>query len=431
MARIYGSIPRSEKPNCNPDLDVVLAVMINQITKFTARTVVVIATLLLNACGLSIVESARETASSVVENIRNTPAAIMPAQFQRSVSIDSDFRLTNAARSLEGNYTVTRTFFATNRSLNDGSLPHLMFDSGRAQLPSYGKSYITLRLHPEDTANIELPSMLKVDLGDEPTNPAVLSHNEVQEHDDFIGDLQAAIEEADDDSILVYIHGFNVSFEQAAIRSAQIAYDIGFTGTSVFYSWPAQSSSPAYIADIESARNSQRYFHGFLNDIISQTNSSKIYIVAQGLGARLSSRAMKEVFDVDPAFRSRLQEIVLVAPDIEAEEFDSVLAPSLGTVESPITIYIHSDDSSLASTKDYRSTALVGEYEKVVANDQVVESINVMSADTGLSAHAGYRDTDSIIADLWSLISFGSRAAQRNLLNMKNTKDGTYWEYGE
>lgn len=412
-------------------LGVLLATMIGKLATFTSRTLVVSTVLLLNACSLGIVETARETASSVVENIRNAPSAIMPAQFQSSVSIDGDFRLSNAARSLEGNYTVTRTFFATNRSLNDGSAAHQMFDSGRALLPSYGKSYITLRLHPEDTANIELPSMLKVDLGDEPVNPAVLSHNEVQEHDDFIGDLQSAIESADDDSILIYIHGFNVSFEQAAIRSAQIAYDIGFSGTSVFYSWPAQSSSPAYIADIESARNSQRYFHGFMNDIISQTSSSKIYVVAQGLGARLSSRAMKDVFDVDPAFRSRLEEIILIAPDIESQEFDSVLAPALGSVDSPVTVYVQAQDPALASTDTFRSAALVGENAKVVANEQLVETINVKSADTGLSAHAGYRDTNSIIADLWSLISFGTRAEQRNLLNMKITEAGTYWEYGE
>ncbi len=405
--------------------------MTGRTAKITARAATTIAMLLLSACGLSIFESARETASGVVENIRNVPAAVMPAQFQRSVSIDGDFRLTNAARSLEGGHTVTRAFFATNRSLNDGSAPHLMFDSGRAQLPSYGKSYVTLRLHPEDSANIELASMLKVELGDQPTNPAVLSHNEVQEHEDFIADLQSAIESADDDSILIYVHGFNVSFEQAAIRSAQIAYDIGFAGTPVFYSWPAQSSSPAYIADIESARNSQRYFHGFINDIISQTTSSRIYVVAHGLGARLSSRAMKEVFDVDPAFRSRLQEIILVAPDIGADEFDSVLAPSLGTVDSPVTVYIHTADPALSTTRAFRSTDLVGEKNKVVADTQVVESVDVKSADTGLASHAGYRDTGNIIADLWSLISFGTRAEQRNLLNMKYTAEGTYWEYGE
>ncbi|SIT51767.1 conserved hypothetical protein [Paraburkholderia piptadeniae] len=36
-------------------------------------------------------------------------------------------------------------------------------------------------------------------------------------------------------SVLLFIHGYNVSFEDAAMRTAQMAYDLDFAGAPVFF----------------------------------------------------------------------------------------------------------------------------------------------------------------------------------------------------
>jgi esterase/lipase superfamily enzyme len=36
--------------------------------------------------------------------------------------------------------------------------------------------------------------------------------------------------------VLLFIHGYNVDFEQAALRAAQFAYDLEFQGACVLYS---------------------------------------------------------------------------------------------------------------------------------------------------------------------------------------------------
>lgn len=40
-------------------------------------------------------------------------------------------------------------------------------------------------------------------------------------------------------NLFVLIHGFNVSFEEAAVRAAQIGYDLKVPGEMAFYSWPS------------------------------------------------------------------------------------------------------------------------------------------------------------------------------------------------
>ena len=41
--------------------------------------------------------------------------------------------------------------------------------------------------------------------------------------------------------IIVFVHGFNVKFEEAVLRAAQIKYDLKFAGEVVLFSWPAGS----------------------------------------------------------------------------------------------------------------------------------------------------------------------------------------------
>ena len=39
--------------------------------------------------------------------------------------------------------------------------------------------------------------------------------------------------------VFVFVHGFNVSFENALRRTAQIAYDLNFDGAPFLFSWPS------------------------------------------------------------------------------------------------------------------------------------------------------------------------------------------------
>jgi esterase/lipase superfamily enzyme len=42
----------------------------------------------------------------------------------------------------------------------------------------------------------------------------------------------------DDQCAVVFVHGYNVTFADAALRAAQIGFDLSIKGAMAFFSWP-------------------------------------------------------------------------------------------------------------------------------------------------------------------------------------------------
>jgi hypothetical protein len=65
---------------------------------------------------------------------------------------------------------------------------------------------------------------------------------------------------------LFFLHGFNVTFTDAAIRAAQIGYDLKVSGATAFCSWPSRGSVAAYPVDEASIEASEQAITDFLVD---------------------------------------------------------------------------------------------------------------------------------------------------------------------
>jgi hypothetical protein len=48
---------------------------------------------------------------------------------------------------------------------------------------------------------------------------------------------------------LIFVHGYNSSFQHAALRAAQIGFDLGIKGAMAFFSWPSLAATGSYAAD--------------------------------------------------------------------------------------------------------------------------------------------------------------------------------------
>lgn len=79
---------------------------------------------------------------------------------------------------------------------------------------------------------------------------------------------------------LIFIHGFNTKFRDAAFRTAQIIWDLQYKGTTVLFSWPSRGN----VADYEYDRDSALYSREALLRVIAdlrRANFTEIDIVAQ------------------------------------------------------------------------------------------------------------------------------------------------------
>lgn len=75
----------------------------------------------------------------------------------------------------------------------------------------------------------------------------------------------------------IFVHGYNVTFEDAAKRTAQISYDLAFDGAPIFYSWPSQRlPTPLGYTDEQNSEWSQANLRSFLSDFFTQSDAQDV-----------------------------------------------------------------------------------------------------------------------------------------------------------
>ena len=103
------------------------------------------------------------------------------------------------------------------------------------------------KLH--EVGELESPSVLRLEFREDPNRHVVLLGIQPEPADRFFADLRECVGRSSQKSAFVFVHGYNVSFEDAARRTAQIAYDLKFDGAPIFFSWPSQAAILQYTVD--------------------------------------------------------------------------------------------------------------------------------------------------------------------------------------
>lgn len=154
--------------------------------------------------------------------------------------------------------------------------------------------------------------------------------------------------DASDRNVLVYIHGFNTSFDDAARRAAQLGFDLQVPGITVLYSWPSRGSVSGYLSDLSSIEASEEYIAEFLVRVTALADRGKVHIIAHSMGNRGLLRAMHRA-TTQAALRSgtRFGQIFLAAPDVDAKLFRQ-LASVYPQVAERTTLYVADHDKAIA-----------------------------------------------------------------------------------
>jgi esterase/lipase superfamily enzyme len=123
------------------------------------------------------------------------------------------------------------------------------------------------------------------------------------------------------------------------------------------------------------------------------------------------------------------KEIVLAAPDIDAEVFTQ-LAQDIQKAGERITLYASSKDEALvASQKFHGGFPRAGESGRAIVAVSGVDTIDASSVDTGLLGHSYYLGKDSILSDLFNLLRDGNPPEARAGLKPVEERGKRYWIY--
>ena len=327
----------------------------------------------------------------------------------------------------EGSHHLVRVFFATDRDQTDSELAGEKFGSGRGSL-TYGSCEVSIP-KGHRTGELEAPRWWRLEFSEDPAKHVVLLRTDVSNPDDFFARVSERVRHSPEKNAFVFVHGYNVTFENAARRTAQITFDLGFRGAPVFYSWPSQGETGKYTVDEQNIEWSEANLKHFLTQFFDRSDAEDIYLVAHSMGNRGLTRALKALVTEKPEIRQRLREVILTAPDIDAEVFKRDIAPALTRFERPVTLYASSEDVALKASKKVHGHPRAGESGEQIVIVPGVETVDATGIDTSFFRHSYFAEAEVVLTDILDLMKHQLRADERERLEAIDTSQGRYWKF--
>jgi len=163
-----------------------------------------------------------------------------------------------------------------------------------------------------------------------------------------VGDL---IAEAQERSLLIYVHGFRNTFEGAALDAAQLSDAVGFHGDTLIFSWPSKAGLFDYVSDRESAMWSRDAFERVLDALMLSPGRGRVHLVAHSLGTMITLEGLRQLYArYGDTAADRIGAVVFASPDIDIDVFTSSIE-RLGTLARKVTIVTATNDRALALSR--------------------------------------------------------------------------------
>jgi esterase/lipase superfamily enzyme len=228
-------------------------------------------------------------------------------------------------------------------------------------------------------------------------------------------------------SLLVYVHGFNTTFKEAARRTAQLVWDLPFKGTATMYSWPSLGSGTvgAYRTDRRTMEKSVRHLEKFLELTVDQSRAQSVHLLAHSMGCDLVARAVKELAATRPDVR--FDQVILAAPDIDADSLITTFGPPLHqATRGRLTLYASSHDKALGTSKILQSRRRAGQAGPLILVLSWLDTIDASDVPDDFTGHGYYARTATMLNDMQTLIVNGIPPDRRRL--DRHMKGGLpYW----
>jgi esterase/lipase superfamily enzyme len=375
---------------------------------------------------------ADELASLRAETTRGA-AGTGPTTAALASAAKTKVEVPGAVAAPDGAFYTLQVYYATDRA-DKGSVagvpdPGARYGVERGNALAIGAVKVSV---PRDhrAGQLETPSILKLEFSPDPKRHVVLQSVEPMSADAWRAEVSKRATSHDQPGVLLFIHGYNVSFSNAALRTGQLAYDLAFPGAAMFYSWPSRASVSDYNADQQTAEWAIPNLENLLAEVARLAAGTPVYVIAHSMGNRVFTRAFERLLGVDPRRRAAFREIVLTAPDIDTEIFRTQIAPRIVGVGPRVTLYASDNDSALNASRrlsaGYRRLGQAGNEILVLPGMDTVDASRVK---TDLLGHSYFGDSDTVISDLFRLIRDRKKPAERGILQEVQSAAGPYWRF--
>ncbi len=202
-------------------------------------------------------------------------------------------------------------------------------------------------------------------------------------------------------SVVVFVHGFNVNFPEGLYRLAQMAHDLDMQEQPVLFSWASGGTPLGYVYDRDSAAIARDRLVEFLR-VLSDSNAREIVLVAHSMGSYLMMETLRQLaITGDKKLLGQIDGVFLLAPDIDVTLFRAQTA-AIGTLPQPFVIYTSSKDQALGlSARITGQSARLGSLQDLsLIEDLPVSIIDGSNLEDGDSLRHGTAFTSPTMLNL-------------------------------
>ena len=253
----------------------------------------------------------------------------------------------------------------------------------------------------------------------------------------FFAGLASQLAGAGRKQLLVFIHGFNNSFDEEIFKTADLAYETRFNGAPILFDWPSlnlsgiQQLNPlditrSYTTDAGSLLESVDHLAGFLCDLAAANPDTSVNVIAHSMGNKLLLLALKQLRTAGTM--PRLNQVVMAAPDIRQSLFTSLMPDLLASGKiHRVTVYGSNKDKAMILSRRQNSGPPLGMMPPLVPVAGV-DQVDISQVSTNLLGHDYFVTTRPMLDDLDRVLNDDPAPGTRPGLTPALQGDYHYWQ---
>ena len=353
------------------------------------------------------------------------------------------FRRLQVARLQKGG--AYRFHYVTNRGLGtDGATPEGRFSNQREGQLRFGS------FDAQVESSLGLSGIF--DPGKWFRNEEI-NLRDVQELDrtEFVEQLQGMIQDSPHHSLLVIVHGYREQFPSALRKTAFVSHVLDINTPVLLFDWPGdQPGTPmsAYRRAVEVAEASGTELALTLELVIREIQPDRLWLVANSMGGQVVADAFGLLYqEADLAdSQTEFEDVVLMAPDVDLDEFDNQFKREIGALALHLTVYVSSNDRALLasrivnrgqrrgeSTLDSRNVGqeLLEEAirlaELIEPDSDLITLVDVTPVNRTMNFHNFYLESPEVYNDLYLRLVNPDTPRNRVLYPIQSRDGSVYW----
>ncbi|HET6788051.1 MAG TPA: alpha/beta hydrolase, partial [Aquabacterium sp.] len=295
--------------------------------------------------------------------------------------------------------TGVKVWFGTDRNrVSDAPRPALSFGSDRSAEDdplSLGHVEVSIpSTHQE--GDIERPSWWRLEFSEDPDKHMVVRSLQVLDQAEWVQDAAHAGAEG-----LLFVHGFNVTFEEAVLRAAQLAFDLKFAGVPLCYSWASVGDTEDYIQDEQTVEWSTDNLRRFLELVTTKLGLKTLHVICHSMGNRALTRVLSQW--AEQPGQAPIGQVVLAAPDVDTGLFKQLVARF--KPEWQVTLYASRTDRAILASRLLHDNPRAGDAKPPCVMPRVV-TVDVSSAGAQMLGlgHSYFAAASTVFTDLYYLL---------------------------